>query len=431
MKEAGMKVLVIGSGGREHALIEKLAQSKRVKKIFCTPGNGGIEKLAQCVAIMSEDVKSLLEFAQKENIDLTVVGPEAPLSLGIVDEFEKNGLKIFGPRKNAAILEGSKIFTKEFCERHALPTAPCKIFYKASDAKEYIESIRQFPVVIKADGLALGKGVVIAQARVEAIAAIEDMMVYEKFGDAGRSVVIEDFLPGEEATYMVITDGTHFVSLESAQDHKRVFDNDEGPNTGGMGAYSPAPVVTPEIEKKVISQIIEPALKGLRDEGRKYTGILYAGLMIRDNNPYLIEFNCRFGDPEAQAILSRLSSDLMELIESVVEGDVRKASFKVTPQSSICIVMASEGYPGPYPKGKLIRGIDKAEKLKDVTVYHAGTRLEGSDFYTTGGRVLGVTALGRDLKSAIRQAYKAVEKISWEGAHYRKDIGQKGLKHEG
>lgn len=423
-----MKILVIGSGGREHALVWKLSQNPKIKKIYCAPGNAGIAELAECVSIVSEDVQSLLDFAKNQDIDLTVVGPELPLSLGIVDEFEKAGLKIFGPTKNAAALEFSKHFTKEFCLRHGLPTAPFAVFYNAAEAKAYLENKDEYPIVIKADGLALGKGVVIAQDQEEAFKAIDDMMVYEKFGDAGKSVVIEEFMRGEEATLMVVTDGENFIPLESAQDHKRAYDNDEGPNTGGMGALSPAPLLNPAVREKAFNQIIKPLIKGMKEEGRPYKGVLYAGLMIHKDEPRLVEFNCRFGDPEAQAILFRLKSDFLEMIEATLNGKLDSYKIKFSPQPAVCVVMAAGGYPGEYQKGKVITGLDKVKKMKNVFVFHAGTRSEGKDILTNGGRVLGVTASGKDLKAAIANAYEAVKIIRWDGVHYRKDIGARSLK---
>ncbi len=422
-----MKILVIGSGGREHALVWKLSQSPRVKKIFCIPGNSGMDQLAECVIIAPQNVREIVEFAKKKNIDLTVVGPEAPLTLGIVDEFEKEGLKIFGPRKNAAVIEASKCFAKEFCARHGIPTAPFVFFNNTTEAKKYLKKEARYPLVIKADGLAAGKGVIIVQNLHEALKAVDEMLVYEKFGEAGRKIVFEDFMEGEEATFMVATDGEHFVPLATSQDHKRIFDNDEGPNTGGMGAYSPAPVVTPEVHERVIERIIKPFLKGMRGEDRPYRGILYVGLMINHGDPRVVEFNCRFGDPEAETILMRMKTDVIDLIDAVLDENLEKFKVEFLSQSSICVVMTAQGYPGSYETGKLISGLELIESMKDVIVFHAGTRSEGENFVTNGGRVLAVTAMGKTLKNAIDKTYKAVEKISWEGVHYRTDIGKKGL----
>lgn len=423
-----MKILVIGTGAREHALVWKLAQSPRVKKIYCVSGNAGIEELAELVTISPVDIPQILQFAKKESIDLTVVGPEAPLALGIVDAFEKEGLPIFGPRKNAAIVESSKCFSKDFCVRHQIPTAPYVFFSNASEAKRYLDDNTEYPVVIKADGLAAGKGVIIAKNKVQADEAIDEMLVYEKFGQAGRTIIIEEFMPGEEATFMVVTDGTHAVALASSQDHKRAFDHDEGPNTGGMGAYSPAPIVTEDVHAKVMKNIITPFIKGMKKEGRTYVGILYAGLMIQDGEPRVVEFNCRFGDPEAEVILTRMESDLVKLIEATIDGKLKDYEVEFSDKHSVCVVMAAGGYPGNYETGKPIEGLPQAARFKDVNVFHAGTRYENRSYATNGGRVLVVTALGKTLQLAIDQAYKACEKISWEGVHYRKDIGHKALK---
>lgn len=422
-----MKVLVIGSGGREHALVWKVSQSPRVKKVYCAPGNDGMADLATCVPLSSEDVPALLQFALREKIDLTIVGPEVPLSLGLVDVFEEKGLRVFGPRKGAAMVESSKCFMKQLCERHHIPTAPFAIFTDVAEARKAIESRKKFPVVIKTDGLASGKGVIIAQTAREAIKTVEEMMLYEKFGEAGRQIILEEFMPGIEATYMVATDGVSFIPLDSAQDHKRIFDNDEGPNTGGMGAYSPAPIVTEALAQKVNEQIIEPALRGLAAEGKPYRGILYAGLMISNGEPRLVEFNCRFGDPEAQAILFRMESDLMDLVEAVLAEKAGSFPIHFSEDPAVCVVMSAKGYPAKYDKGQVISGLSKTAKLEDTFVFHAGTRKEGENFVTCGGRVLGVTARGKTLGKAIEKVYKAVKLIDWKGAHYRKDIGAKAL----
>lgn len=424
-----MNILVIGSGGREHALVWKIAQSPRVKKIYCAPGNGGISHLAECVFISPEDSASLIEFAQKKKIDLTVVGPEAPLAKGLVDDFERAKLKVFGPTKKAAILEASKCFTKDFCAKYKIPTADYSFFNNTKDAKEFLEKQKNTPVVIKADGLAAGKGVIIAQNKVEAYRAIDDMIINEKFGEAGRRIVIEKFMEGEEASCMVITDGKNYITLASSQDHKRINDNDKGPNTGGMGAYSPAPVVTKDIHEKICKKVIEPLLAGMIQEDRPYRGILYAGLMIHKGEPKVVEFNCRFGDPEAQPILFRMKSDFVDLIEAALDGKLAETKVDYLDDTAVCVVLSSKGYPGSFDKGKPISGLDQFKKSKNVTVFHAGTKIDKGQVLTNGGRVLGVTALGGDLIKATDNVYKAVDKISWEGMHYRKDIGQKGLKH--
>ncbi len=421
-----MKVLVVGSGGREHALAWKLAQSGKVSKVYGAPGNPGIAQIGQCIDIPVTEIKALADFAEKEGIDLTVVGPEAPLVAGIVDEFESRGLKIFGPSKQAARLEGSKAFAKEMMKKYGVPTADFKVFSDPEEAKRYVEE-KGAPIVVKADGLAAGKGVVVAKSVEEAIEAIERIMVEKVFGSAGDKVVIEDCLFGEEASYLVITDGERFIPLATAQDHKAVFDGDKGPNTGGMGAYSPAPVLSEELESEVQERVIKPILEGMRKEGHPFKGVLYAGLMVTDEGVKVLEFNVRFGDPEAQAILRRLDSDLFDVCMSVSEGKLVD-ELKWKPETSICVVLASKGYPGKYEKGKVITGIEEAEKIPTVVVFHAGTKIENGKLVTNGGRVLNVTALGKDIFEARERVYRAVEKIYFEGMHYRKDIGLKAIK---
>ena len=421
-----MKVLVVGSGGREHALAWKLAQSPKVKEVIGAPGNPGIAKLGRCVNISPTDIKALADFAEKEGIELTVVGPEAPLVEGIVDEFEKRGLKIFGPTKAAARLEGSKAFSKEMMRKYGVPTADFEVFESPEEAIEFVKR-KGAPIVVKADGLAAGKGVVVARSVDEAIEAIKKIMVEKAFGEAGNRVVIEECLEGEEASYLVVTDGERFIPLATAQDHKAVFDGDKGPNTGGMGAYSPAPVLSPEVEREVQERVIKPILRGMKEEGHPFKGVLYAGLMITDEGVKVLEFNVRFGDPEAQAILRRLDSDLFDVCMSVAQGRLVE-ELRWKPETSICVVLASGGYPGKYEKGKEITGIEEAEKVPTVVVFHAGTKLENGKLVTSGGRVLNVTALGRDIVEARERAYRAVEKIHFEGMHYRKDIGLKAVK---
>lgn len=422
-----MKILVIGSGGREHALVWKIAHSNHVSKIFCAPGNAGISEIATCLPIEADNLPALLAFAHQEEIDLTVVGPEQPLSLGIVDLFEKEGLKIFGPRQNAAILESSKVFMKEFCVRHDIPSAGYKLFTDAVAAKKFVQTQGHYPIVIKADGLAAGKGVVVATNWEEASLAIDDRLVKRIFGDAGENIIIEDFMPGEEATFMIVTDGKNFLELETAQDHKRLLDGDKGPNTGGMGAYSPAPLVTKAVRQKVLDRIIWPLLKGMEVEGRLYKGILYAGLMIAQGEPRLVEFNCRFGDPEAQAILFRLESDLVELMFDSLDEGLDQHDLRFTQKPSVCVVMAAEGYPGTVRKGDEVKGLETAAGLKQVKVFHAGTCVKESKYVTNGGRVLGVTALGETIVDALKSAYEAVQMVSWAGCQYRKDIGRRAL----
>jgi len=420
-----MRILVVGSGGREHALVWKIAQSKLVDKVFCAPGNAGISQLAECIDIKADDIFGLLEFARKEKIDLTVVGPEVALSLGIVDEFEKAGLKIFGPNKKAANLEASKIFSKELMAKYKVPTANFKIFDNADEAKKYIEQIGA-PCVIKADGLAAGKGVVVAKNVDEAKNAVTSMMQDKVFGDAGKKIIIEECLTGQEASILVITDSKEVVALASAQDHKRVFDNDQGPNTGGMGAYSPAPIVTADILKEIMRKIVYRTIDGLVKEGIDYRGVMYAGVMLTKDGPKTLEFNARFGDPETEAILPRLKSDLVEVMLATIEGRLsRIRTLEWDSRACICVVCASSGYPGNYAKDKAISGLDQAAKLEDVIVFHAGTKKAGDTILTSGGRVLGVTGLGATIKEAVNKTYAAVDKINFEGMHYRRDIGKK------
>lgn len=425
-----MKILVIGSGGREHALVWKLAQSKHVGKIFCAPGNGGISDIAECINIKADDIEGLLDFAKREKIDLTVVGPEIPLSMGIVDEFRKYGLKAFGPGKKAAQLEASKIFAKEFMARHKIPTADFKIFDSSQEAIKYIEA-RGAACVIKADGLAQGKGVVVAKDTEEARQAVLSMMEDRVFGVAGERIIIEECLEGEEASILVITDGKEVIPLASSQDHKRVFDADKGPNTGGMGAYSPAPVVSDSLFKEILDSVIYRAILGLNKEGIEYKGVLYAGIMITASGPKVLEFNVRFGDPETQAILPRIKSDLAEVMLAVAGPGISRLgidNLEWRDSPCICVVLASGGYPGDYEKGKEISGLGEAGRLKDVVVFHAGTKKASGKYYTNGGRVLGVTALGRTIKDAGDRAYSAAEKIKFDGMHYRKDIGSRAMK---
>lgn len=422
-----MKILVIGSGGREHALVWKLAQSPRVKKIYCAPGNPGMIPLAELVPVSGEDLEGLKSFALREMIDLTIVGPEAPLSLGVVDCFQKAGLRIFGPNQKASILESSKIFTKEFCARHDIPTAPFAVFTDPLLAKKYLEEKNQYPIVIKADGLAQGKGVVVASHEKKALEAVDSMLLSKQFGDSGTRIVIEDFMPGEEATFMVLCDGEQFLCLDTAQDHKRVFDQDQGPNTGGMGAYSPAPIVTEVVREQVIRKIIQPTLDGMKKEGNPYVGILYAGLMIDGGEVRLVEFNCRFGDPEAEVILFRLQTDLVDLVEAALDQKLKNTSITFDAQPAVCVVLASQGYPENYPKGVIIHGFESIVPDPDFFIFHAGTALKQGQWVTAGGRVLMATARAENLPRAIENVYKKMKPISWGGMHYRKDIGSKGL----
>jgi phosphoribosylamine--glycine ligase len=433
-----MKLLVVGSGGREHALAWKLAQSERVSKIYTAPGNPGTALHGENVPIKTDDIEGLKKFALKEGIDLTVVGPELPLTLGIVDAFSKAGLRIFGPTKKAAELEGSKVFCKGLMERYGIPTAGYKKFNDSKKAREYIED-QNSPLVVKADGIAAGKGVIVCSTKDEALTAVQSIMDKREFGDAGASVVVEELLRGEEASFLAITDGRTVLPLAPAQDHKPVFDNDRGPNTGGMGAYSPALVVTPKLASEIMETVMKPTVKAMETEGRPYRGVLYAGLMIDEGRPRVLEFNCRFGDPETQPILMRLRSDLLPvlLLASAEAGggggggggggerELGELKLDWHTKSAVCVVMASRGYPGEYEKGKVIKGLEEAAGMDDIVVFHAGTSEKEGDIVTSGGRVLGVTGLGDGINEAIENAYKAVEKISWDGAYYRGDIGAK------
>ena len=422
-----MNILVVGSGGREHALIWKIAKSRKVKRLFCAPGNPGIAQLAECVNIKADDISGLRDFASKEKIDLTIVGPEAPLTLGIVDSFEEKGLKIFGPSKKAAEIESSKAFAKKLMQEYGIPTAGYKIFKNPKDAKDYIKG-QNFPLVIKADGLAAGKGVIICKTEEDAKDAIRLIMEKRVFGKSGDRVVVEEFLKGEEVSFLAITDGKSVVPLPPCQDHKTVFDGDKGPNTGGMGAYSPAPIITPKLKEEIMSSIMIPTVKAMAKEGRPYKGILYAGLMITKDGPRVLEFNCRFGDPETQPIMMRLRNDLVDVLSAAVDGKLSKVKLNCDNRFALCVVMSSKGYPEDYEKCKEIKGIDEAAKLKDVVVFHAGTAIIDSTLVTAGGRVLGVTAMGVGVKRAINKAYEAVSRIKWEGVHYRKDIGEKAIR---
>lgn len=418
-----MKVLVIGSGGREHAIVWKVAQSRVVDKIYCTPGNAGISEIAECVEVGSKDLTALLDFVKYEWIDLTVVGPEDPLAQGIVDIFQKEGRKIVGPTKAGAQLESSKVFAKEFMKRHKIPTAEYRVFTSYTHAEEYIR-LKGTPIVVKADGLAAGKGVFVCQTYDEAVEALKLIMKDKIFGSSGDRVVIEECLTGKEVSYLVFTDGKNIVPMVTSKDHKRLLDNDKGPNTGGMGTFSPNPIITAELERDIIETIIKPTIRGLNEEGINYKGILYAGLMITNNKPYVLEFNCRFGDPETQVILPRLDSDIIDIFMAITEGRLNRIEVKWKSDASLCVILASEGYPGKYRKGLKIKGLDMVKGLKDIIVFHAGTKFdENGDIVTNGGRVLGVTATGKNLEEARQKAYSAIELINFEGMQYRKDIG--------
>ncbi|MFS2224382.1 phosphoribosylamine--glycine ligase [Pantoea sp. B65] len=423
-----MKILVIGNGGREHALAWKAAQSPLAETVFVAPGNAGtaLEPALQNVAISATDIPALLSFAQNEHIDLTIVGPEAPLVIGVVDAFRAAGLKIFGPTQAAAQLEGSKAFTKDFLARHHIPTAEYQNFTEVEPALSYLRS-KGAPIVIKADGLAAGKGVIVAMTLQEAEDAIVDMLAGNAFGDAGHRIVVEEFLDGEEASFIVMVDGENVLPMATSQDHKRVGDGDTGPNTGGMGAYSPAPVVTDEIHQRVMDEVIWPTVRGMAAEGNIYTGFLYAGLMIGSNHqPKVIEFNCRFGDPETQPILLRLQSDLVDLCLAACDGKLDQKQSQWDPRPSLGVVLAAGGYPGDYHTGDQIHGLP-LEEVADGKVFHAGTTMQDDVVVTNGGRVLCVTALGEDVAAAQQRAYQLMEHISWNGSFCRKDIGYRAI----
>ncbi len=426
-----MNILIIGGGGREHALAWKAAQSPLADKVFVAPGNAGtqLEPNLVNVAISATDIEALVHFAQKENVGLTIVGPEAPLVKGVVDAFRKVGLKIFGPTQSAAQLEGSKAFTKDFLARHAIPSAEYKNFTDLDLALSYIRA-KGAPIVIKADGLAAGKGVVVAMTLEEAVSAAKDMLEGNAFGDAGHRIVVEEFLSGEEASFIVMVDGENVVPMATSQDHKRAYDGDRGPNTGGMGAYSPAPVVTDEVHQRIMDEVIYPTVRGMSSEGNPYTGFLYAGLMIDDAGaPKVIEFNCRFGDPETQPIMLRMKSDFVELCLAGAEGRLSEKTSEWDPRAALGIVLAAEGYPGDYRTNDVISGLP-TDEVEGEKVFHAGTQLRECHVVTQGGRVLCVTALGESVAQAQQRAYKLAEKIQWNGCTYRKDIGYRAVARE-
>lgn len=417
-----MKVLVVGGGGREHTLVWKLAQSPRVDRVYSAPGNPGIKNLATCVDISVNDINRLADFAKENNIDLTIVGPEAPLVAGIVDEFESRGLGIFGPSKAAAQIEGSKVFSKDLMKKYKIPTADYRVFERAQDAADYINTA-QMPLVVKAEGLAAGKGVIIAHDRDTAKEAVKSIMIDRAFGESGSRVVIEEYLEGPEVTVLAFCDGKVAVPMVSSRDHKRVFDNNEGPNTGGMGAVSPAPAYTLELAKTVEHDIIQRTVDAMASEGIPFKGILYTGLMLTKSGPKVLEYNCRFGDPETQVVIPRLKTDLVDIVESVINGNLLNTKIEWKQEAAVCVVIASGGYPGSYETGKPIRGLADAEKNGSI-VFHAGTALKNGEIVTAGGRVLGVTALGKDVQDARELVYKSVSKIYFDGMHYRKDIGK-------
>ncbi len=426
-----MNVLVVGGGGREHALVWKLAQSPHVERLLCAPGNAGIEKLAECHAVAADDVAGLVALAERENIDLTIVGPEAPLTLGIADAFAARALRLFGPDQAAAQLEGSKAFCKEILDAAGAPTAAWGRYDDPAAAHARIDEL-DTPVVVKADGLAAGKGVVVATTREEAHRAIDEIMVARTYGDAGAAVVIEEFLPGEEASFIALTDGHTVLALASSQDHKRIGDGDTGPNTGGMGAYSPAAVVTPEIHEQVVRGVLEPVVAALRERGIVYRGVLYAGLMIHEGRARVLEFHVRFGDPECQPLMMRLRGDLVDLCLAVIEERLHEVEIEWDERAAACVVLAARGYPENPEKGVPIFGLERAAQRHDTVVFHAGTRrtAEGQ-VLTSGGRVLGVTALDETIGSAVRRAYAAISDLSFDGAQWRRDIGHRAARAAG
>lgn len=421
-----MKILVVGGGGREHTLCWKIAQSPLVDTLYCAPGNPGIAELAECVHIAADEIEALLDFALAEKIDLTLVGPEVPLTMGIVDRFQAAGLEIFGPNQAAAQIEGSKGFSKDLMARHNIPTADYQSFSEHAAAVAYIKQ-QGAPIVVKADGLAAGKGVIVAMSEEQAITAVDDIMLDKVFGSAGASVVIEEFMEGEEASFFAFTDGKNILPLASSQDHKRALDGDEGPNTGGMGAYSPAPVVTAELHDEIVETIVKPTIEGMAAAGHPYVGILYVGLMIKDGKPRVVEYNARFGDPEAQPLLMRMKSDIVPVLQACARGELTQDSIEWYDKAAVCVVMASGGYPGSFEKGLPISGLDEAAQIEDLMVFHAGTALKDGAIVNNGGRVLGVTGLGDNVALAIERAYQGVRKISWQDVHFREDIGKKAL----
>ena len=422
-----MKVLVIGSGGREHTLIWKINQSPKVSQIYCAPGNAGISQLAQCINIDADNIEKLADFAQKKKIDLTLVGPELPLSKGIVNEFNKKNLRIFGPSQEATEIESSKVFSKHLMKKYNIPTANYEVFQNSEKALDYIKQ-QTFPLVIKADGLAAGKGVFIVKNLEQAKDALDILMEEKKFGEAGRQVVIEEFLDGEEISILAFCDGKTIIPMISSQDHKKIFDNDQGSNTGGMGAYSPVPFYTTEIKEKVCREILKPTVKGLQNEGREYKGVLYAGLILTKEGPKVLEFNARFGDPETQVVLPGLKTDLVDILNAVIEETLHKINIEWEDNAAVCVVVASGGYPGKYQKGKPISGLERLKKMKNIIAFHAGTKFQDEEIVTSGGRVLGITAWDDTISKAKEKAYEGVEKIYFKDMYYRKDIASKTIK---
>lgn len=419
-----MNILVVGSGGREHAIVWKLSKSDKVEKIYCAPGNAGIAELAECIDIKATDINKLTEWAKGNPVDLTIVGMDDPLMLGIVDLFEKEGLKVFGPRQNAAIIEGSKVFSKELMKKYNIPTAGYEVFEDADKAKAYLENC-DYPIVLKADGLALGKGVLICGTQKEAVDGVNEIMVDKKFGDAGTRMVVEEFITGPEVSVLSFCDGETIIPMVSAQDHKRALDGDQGLNTGGMGTFSPSKYYTEAIHEECVKTIFEPSLKAMKSEGRPFTGIMFFGLMLTERGPKLLEYNARFGDPEAQVVLPRLKTDLVDIVEAAIEGKLNEVDVQWDEQAAVCVVLASGGYPIAYEKGYEITGLEEQKQKDDVIVFHAGTAMKDNKYVTNGGRVLGLTAIGSDIEDARQKAYKVVEEVDFKDKHYRTDIGIK------
>lgn len=420
-----MKILMVGGGGREHALIRKLLESEKVEKVYCAPGNGGISCDAECFSVGATDIDGMVSLAKELKVDCVFVAPDDPLAAGMVDAMEKEGIRAFGPRANAAIIESSKVFSKNLMKKYSIPTAGYEVFENSKDALSYIKEQNKYPVVVKADGLALGKGVIIAQNEAEAEDAVHTIMDDKKFGASGNKVVIEEFITGPEVSVLAFTDGKCVKPMVSSMDHKRAYDGDKGPNTGGMGTISPNPYYTPEIADRCMKEIYLPTIEAMNKEGRTFKGCLYFGLMLTADGPKVIEYNARFGDPETQVVLPRLKTPLCDIVDAVIDENLSDLDIQWSDEACACVVMASGGYPGSYPKGIEIKGLDSDGQVEGACVFHAGTALENGVFKTAGGRVLGVTALGSDLKEALKKAYAAVEKITFEGAHYRTDIGNK------
>lgn len=423
-----MKVLVIGSGGREHALVWKINQSPKVDKVYCIPGNAGIAQLAECVSMDLSDLQGIADFAVRHEIGLTVVGPEVPLTNGIADVFKARGLRIFGPTRQAAAIEGSKVFAKMIMDKYGIPTAKSASFTDPDEAVTYIEE-QGAPIVVKADGLAAGKGVIVAQTVMEAVDAVRLILCEKAFGEAGSKVLIEEYLEGEEVSILAFADGKTVLPMVPAQDHKRIFEGDTGPNTGGMGAYSPVSIYTPALADQVMCEVLRPTINAMAAEGCPYQGVLYAGLMITAEGPKVLEFNARFGDPETQVVLPRLKTDLVEVMEAVIDGRLAEIDLEWSPQAGVVVVLASGGYPGKYEKGKAINGL--GQEKDNVIVFHAGTKLQDGKIVTAGGRVLGVTALGTDLRAALDKAYARIKDIDFNGVFYRRDIGHRELEKLG